>query len=394
MLGSPSSSSYSDFGDKHLPLEGESASLKISLHAVQENWRFLAEKVAPAHCSAVVKADAYGLGLAPVAHALFLAGCRHFFVAYVSEGLQLRYILDQENVGHDVVIYVLNGFSPQIGHLYQKNRLIPVLGALEELRAWIHFCDSAQVQLSTAFHVDTGMNRHGFSPRDVQYLSEDFSWRDHMTLSLVMSHYISSQERDSPRNEKQKRVFDHLRGLLPRAPGSLANSSGIFLPQKPYYDLVRPGYALYGGNPTPGALNPMKPVVWLQARVMSVHWVESGDTVGYDGCWVADHPRCLCTLNMGYGDGYLRAAAQTDHGQRSVLIAGTLCPCVGRVSMDMCVVDVTHLGEGVVKPGDFATVIGGALSLDAVGEQAGTIGYEILTHLGKRFHRIYHKDEA
>ena len=371
------------------PLQSEGACLSIDLTAIQENWRLLADRVAPAQCSAVVKADGYGLGLTPVVRALFSAGCRHFFVAYVSEGIQVRQVLKSMQGRDQAVIYVLNGFSPEMGGMFQGAHLRPVLGSHEELNEWVSFCHSLGERLPAAFHIDTGMNRHGFSEADIALLQSDVSWADSFSLALIMSHFISSQECLSPRNELQQAAFDLLRRKLPPAPASLANSSGIFLPQKPYYDLVRPGYALYGGNPTPGEKNPMRPVICLKARVISVHWVEAGSTVGYDGCWTADHARRLCTLSIGYGDGYLRAAAQTDMGQRLVLIQGKPCPCVGRISMDMCVVDVTHIEESAVKRGDFAVVIGDGLSMDDVGNQAGTIGYEILTHLGKRFYRTY-----
>jgi alanine racemase len=394
-MASPHSiSSISARTEDLIPAQGEGARLSIDLGAIGENWRFLADRVAPAQCSAVVKADAYGLGLAPVIRALFRVGCRLFFVAYVSEGIQVRQVLRHLHGGDEAVIYVLNGFSPEMGILFQEGNLRPVLGSHEELREWGGFCQSLGERLPAALHIDTGMNRHGFLEADISTLQGDFSWADPFTLALVMSHFISSQDLLSPRNATQQAAFDVLRRTLPPAPASLANSSGIFLPQKPYYEVVRPGYALYGGNPIPGQANPMGSVVRLEARVISVHWVEAGGTVGYDGCWTTDHPRRLCTLSIGYADGYLRAASQTAIEQRMVLIGGKPCPCVGRISMDMCVVDVTHLEGSAVSRGDFAVIIGDSLSVDDVGKQADTIGYEILTHLGRRFYRTYSGEEG
>jgi alanine racemase len=178
--------------------------------------------------------------------------------------------------------------------------------------------------------------------------------------------------------------------LFPDIPASLANSSGIFLPRRPVYDLVRPGYALYGGNPTPGAPNPMKSVVRLEARIQQVRWIEPGASVGYNAQWTAKRPTRLAALLIGYADGLPRTAGATEaRSVADVLIAGRRCPLVGRVSMDLCVADTTDLGESDLSPGDYATILGDEIGVDELGAKSGTIGYHILTSLGPRYCRRY-----
>ena len=210
-----------------------------------------------------------------------------------------------------------------------------------------------------------------------------------------MSHLVSAEEPGDPSNRRQIEAFAALRQALPAVRASLANSSGIFLPQNPHHDLVRPGIALYGGNPTPERSNPMRPVVGLEARIIQVRTVEDGDTVGYNAQWTARGRRRLAVLSVGYADGYLRASGATDAKLRAgapageAIVAGRRCPFAGRVSMDLIAVDITDVDETAVKRGDFATLIGGDLTVDEVGRRAGTISYEILTDLGRRYARIY-----
>jgi alanine racemase len=214
-----------------------------------------------------------------------------------------------------------------------------------------------------------------------------------------MSHFASAEESDNPLNAQQIEAFEALRSSLPGVPASLPNSSGIFLRDKPGYDLVRPGYALYGGNPTPDHDNPMRPVVGLEARIVQLRWVEAEHTVGYNGRWVALTRRRIATLSVGYADGYPRSSSARGRSGDELLagmalIAGHRCPFAGNVSMDLITVDVTDVPESRVKRGDTVTLIGGELTIDEVGRRAGTIGYEILTNLGPRYARTYRGGEA
>jgi alanine racemase len=198
-----------------------------------------------------------------------------------------------------------------------------------------------------------------------------------------------------PLNARQIEAFATVRQAFPGVPASLCNSSGIFLPAQPFFDLVRPGYALYGGNPTPGPSNPMRPVVRLQARVIQVREIQAGESVGYNGQWTGPGRSRLATLSVGYADGYPRAASATDAKLKAgqpigeAIAAGRRCPFAGRVSMDLLSIDITGVPEGAVARGDLVTLIGDDLTIDEVGARAGTIGYEILTSLGRRHARTY-----
>ncbi|MBV9633495.1 MAG: alanine racemase [Methylobacteriaceae bacterium] len=357
------------------------AILTIDLDALVANWRALATRVAPAECSAVVKAEAYGTGL-PAVRALAKAGCRTFFVAHLAEGRQVRTVMP------DATIYILGGLLPETEATHAHFALRPVLGSGEEIARWRRLaatCDPCPA----AIHIDTGMNRLGLSPDEARRLLISDDGLRGFPVALLMSHFVASEEPEAPINSHQIELFEELRALRPEIPASLANSSGIFLPQRPYFDLVRPGYALYGGNPTPGAPNPMRGIVKLQARILQCRTVEAGETVGYGATWTAPDRRRLATIGTGYADGFLRSGSPTDAtagGQ--AFIAGSHTPFVGRISMDLIVIDVTGVTTEA-KAGDLVELIGEHLPIDIVGRNAGSIGYEILTSLGRRYHRAY-----
>ena len=207
---------------------------------------------------------------------------------------------------------------------------------------------------------------------------------------LLMSHFVSSEIAGDPINPAQIKQFEAARAALPGLSASLANSSGMFLPARPIYDLARPGYALYGGNPTPGSLNPMRPVVSLSIAIQQTRWVESGMTCGYNAQWTAKRRTRLATLLAGYADGLPRGAGATDSRPGAeVAVAGRRCPLVGRISMDLSIVDVTDLPEDAVRAGDRAEFFGSSVDLDDFANRSGTIGYHVLTSLGPRYRREY-----
>jgi alanine racemase len=370
------------------PSREAGALLTIDLDALAANWRLLRDRAQGAECAAVIKADGYGIGLVPAARALSKAGCRTFFVAHVSEGVAARQTCPEAD------IYVLNGLLPGSDSVYGACNLRPVLGSREEIVEWAAFNRIAATRLPAAIHVDTGMNRLGLRVDDALALKDD-ALLDDFEPALLMSHFVSSEVPDDPINARQIDAFGAARAAFPHVPASLCNSSGIFLPQNPRLDLVRPGYALYGGNPTPDRDNPMQAVVRLEARVIQVRDADTGETVGYNGQWTAGGQRRLATLSVGYADGYPRAASATDAKAESrapvgeAIVAGQRCPFAGRVSMDLLSIDVTDVPENLVRRGDPVTLIGNDLDVDEVGRRAGTIGYEILTGLGRRYARTY-----
>ena len=370
-----------------IPQEMAGGLLHIDLSALASNWRRLRGNAGSAEAAAVVKADAYGTGIEQAVPALAQAGCRTFFVAHLSEAIRVR------AVAPDATVYVLNGLFPGTPPAYVQHDLRPVLGSFEEIEEWAAFCRGQGQKYAAAIHVDTGMNRLGLTVPQGLTLKDRAELKNFET-ALLMSHFVSAEESGNPINLRQIEAFRSVRETLPGVRASLANSSGIFLKEKPHFDLVRPGYALYGGNPLPDRDNPMSPVVGLEARIVQLRWVEEDDTVGYNARWLARGRRRIATLSVGYADGYPRSAsARGKSGEEilagQVLVAGRPCPFAGNVSMDLIAVDVTDIPEKGIRRGDTVTMIGGSLTVDEVGRRAGTIGYEILTNLGRRYARAY-----
>jgi len=358
-----------------------SAELVIDRTATVMNRRRLARLVGTAECAAVVKADAYGTGLEGAVRALASDGCRTFFVAHPSEGIRAR------GAAPEAVIYVLNGLAPGSAGDYGPWRLRPVLGSSEEIAEWQDYVHATELPGEAALHVDTGMNRLGLSQSD---WGEAAGRRRDNTLgfeiTLLMSHLVSAEEPEAEINARQIRAFGEARALFPGVKASLANSAGVFLGPAAHHDLVRPGYALYGGNPLPGEANPMDPVVRLSLPLLQVRDVRTGDAVGYNGTWIAGRPSRIATVALGYADGFLRSgSAPTGTRAAEAIVNGIVCPVAGRISMDLLALDVTDVPGA--KRGDEAVFIGGELDVDRVGRNAGTIGYEILTQLGRRHPR-------
>ena len=362
-----------------------SSRLTIDLAAIRHNWLLLAQKAGPASTGAVVKANAYGLGIETVIPALLKAGCRHFFVAHLSEAARVRALTA------DAEIFVLNGFLPDTGPAYLTHRLIPVLGSLPEIEEWRGFSAGHPDAQPAALHFDTGLNRLGLAPSDGAALA-----RAHhqgtlgFPLRLIMSHFVEAEIEASVTTARQCEEFIIIRALFKDIPASLCNSSGIFLRPDDHYDLVRPGYALYGGHPLWSSdANPMRAVVRLESPIIQTRTVEAGEAVGYGSYWTAKRLTRLATLSLGYADGLPRGSESTNTKIGGhVLIGGVKCAMLGRVSMDLLIVDATDAPNAAVQRGALATIIGDELTIDAVGDSAGTIGYDILVSLGSRFERL------
>jgi alanine racemase len=362
--------------------EDARAVLTVDLGAIIENHRRLRREAPDAEVAAVVKADGYGLGLLEVAPALWRAGCRSFFVAHPGEGIALRAALAE------AAIYVLHGLQGGTGADLADAALIPVLNHPGEVTSYAALARARGRRLPAALQIDTGMCRLGFAPAELERLERaDLAA---LELRLVMSHLACAEETGNPMNQEQLGRFERLRALLPGAPASLANSSGMFLGPAFHHRLCRPGVALYGVNPTPGRANPMAPVVTLEAPVLQVHEVDVPGSVGYGATHRTRAGARIATVPVGYADGYLRAA-----GARAVAsIGGHEVPLVGRVSMDLISLDVSALPAGAVRPGVMVELIGGPNGVDALAVAAGTIGYEVLTRLGSRFARRYIRPAA
>ena len=356
------------------------AILTIDLDAVADNYRHLCAELGAAACAAVVKADAYGLGMARVAPALARAGARTFFVAQLEEATALRAMFPVE-----VEIYVLNGLGAGPVAEFQAGRVHPVLNSLGEIDAWAAAARAAGRALPAAVHIDTGISRLGLPDDELEALAADRGRLAGIDLRYLVSHLACADRPEHPLNAEQLRRFRAARARLPDAPASLANSSGIFLGADYHLDLARPGVALYGVNPTPGQPNPMRQVVRLQGKILQVREIDASRTVGYGATHRAAGPTRIATVAVGYADGYLRSLSN----RGSAWLGDRRVPVVGRVSMDLITLDVTGASAEAARPGAFVDLIGADLSTDEVAEAAGTIGYEILTSLGRRYHRVY-----
>jgi alanine racemase len=228
------------------------------------------------------------------------------------------------------------------------------------------------------------------SAREVAELARDAGLKHRLDIALVMSHLACADEAGHPMNREQLSAFNRLRASLPAARASLAASDGLMLGAEFHFDLVRPGYALYGGQAAPHRITPVGSVVRVSARILQVQDVAPGGRIGYSATYRAATPRRIATIAAGYADGVFRHASATNGAPGgAVAVRGRLAPIVGRVSMDLITVDVTDIGEPAPVPGDWVDLVGPGLSIEAVGAAAGTIGYEVLTRLGPRFHRIY-----
>ncbi|MSP52050.1 MAG: alanine racemase [Alphaproteobacteria bacterium] len=360
--------------------------LTVDLTAVAANFHELANRARPAECGAVVKADAYGLGAGVVARALFSAGCRTFFVATIEEASAFR-----KDSGLDAAsrLFVLNGIDLGDAGAAANLGAIPVLNDLDAVKGWAAVARRSGHRIGVALHLDTGMNRLGLSQGDTAALIADPTDLAALEIELVLSHLACSEENANPLNRTQRERFVMwLRGL-PQARASLANSSGIFLGPEYHFDLVRPGVALYGVNPLPDRPNPMREVVQIKGKIVQVRDVDRGETVGYGAAHIATRPTRIATVAVGYADGFPRALSNRGYGY----LAKARVPLVGRVSMDLTTFDVTDAAPVDAIPGNYIDVLGGLLPIDELAHAAGTIGYEILTRLGRRYRRVYRGTE-
>jgi alanine racemase len=346
-----------------------SGDLLIDLGAITANWRALDARSGPhVETAAVLKADAYGCGAAHVGPALARAGARTFFVALPAEGARLR-----QAIGPDPVIYVLNGYpareesSPDPA--YVRHALRPVLNSAAQARAW--FRDHPEAPCGV--HIDTGMSRLGLPAGELAALGPLPG-----SVRLILSHYACADEPQHPMNARQRAQFTRLTQDL-GLPRSLANTGGILLGADSHFDLTRPGIGLYGGLPFAGA----KPAVTLHLPILQVRDLAPGETVGYGATWTATRPSRIATLSGGYADGLPRALS----GRARAFLDGQPLPFAGRVSMDLIGLDVTDCPHAA--PGVMVELLGPHQTVDELAQVAGTIGYELLTSLGRRYTRRY-----
>ncbi len=356
------------------------AVLTIDIEAIRWNYQFLKRQLGPnVQCGAVVKADAYGLGARYVAPALYDEGCREFFVAHLDEGLRLRPHVPSSS------IFILNGLQSGGEADCADAGLVPVLNSIDQCQAWSRHARHLGKTLPAVVQVDSGMNRLGMSEREVAAWVKAGSGVAGVDVQFVMSHLACADARSHVANTAQLAQFRRLAYHFPGLRRSLANSSGIFLGSEYHCDLVRPGAALYGINPVPSRVNPMRATVRLSARVIQIREAARGDHVGYGWDFRANTATRLATLSIGYADGLHRALGKSG----LVYFDGCALPIVGRVSMDSITVDASALQIDHFGPGSEVELIGDHQSVDDLAGAMGTIGYEVLTGLGRRYERTY-----
>ena len=365
------------------------AILTIDLDRLKTNYRIVAERSSHAEAAAVVKADAYGLGIPQVVPALLSAGCRRFFVAQPHEGIAVRAKAPEAD------IYVL---SPLLGAeqtaTLKQHRLVPVLNTPTDITIWEAEGWADGRALPCAVHVDTGMNRLGLSLTEAESFARDNALTGALNVALVMSHLACADDPAHPLNARQCASFQRVRGLFAGVEASLANSAGIGLGGDFLCDLTRAGIALYGGRAGPGT--PLQAVATLEARILQIRSVRAGETVGYGATVTLDRDTVLAVVSCGYADGYHRAISGSGVAMRRAtplggfgFAAGRRVPVIGRISMDLTCFDITDIEPDMLGRGDLIELFGSNLSIEDAAAAAGTIGYELLTSLGQRYHRVY-----
>lgn len=361
--------------------------LTIDTAATRANYAMINDRVDPACTVAgVVKADAYGLGVEPIAKALYKEGCRLFFTATLPEALAVRKIL-----GGAPKIALLGGLPPNHHNDLIQNNIIPVLNYPVDLDRYKAVAKIHNKLLPAIIHIDTGMNRLGFDAKEIENIANDPTLFDGLDILYIMSHFASADELGALQNHNQYDLFKKLASLFPNIPGSLCNSFGLFQNNDWHLDMVRPGMALYGLNPTPYKENPMLPVVKLEIEILQIREAHKNETCGYNATYCFDKKTKLAIVNAGYADGIFRTLSNN----ANMYWNGIPCPIRGRVSMDLTIVDLCNIPENQMPmPGDMLEIIGPHQTADDLAKAAGTIGYEILTSLGNRYERIYIDENA
>jgi alanine racemase len=365
------------------PPEAEACGvLKINLTALAANYEALTKRT-EAECASVVKGNAYGCGIDPIAGALAKTGCRTFFVSNLPEAKRVR------AVAPNSTIYVLNGLYSGTGPAFAEINARPVINSSIEMAEWDIFVASHQWAGGCALNVDTGDRRLGLSMEEAVAFAPRVHSMGH-GITLLMSCLDNAEKPNHPLNDRQTGLLRDLRRLYDGVPASLANSSGIFAGPKIHFDLVRAGAALYGINPTPGLSNLMLPVLELRARIVQVRTLTPGETIADNIGWTAKRRTRLALVSVGYADGYPRSGSASDN-KMQVLVGGHRCPVAGRPSMDLLPIDVTDLPDSAAaRYGEMVTLIGAGIDIDDVAAANRSTAREVISPLGHRFHRVYY----
>lgn len=376
----------------------DSAWLEIDLTALRNNYTTMKNQCPMADTAAVVKSNAYGLGVDVVVPALLHEGCRQFFVATLDEAIRVQHIIKDLSESQEVAdqtedisasrrIYVLNGLFAQDTETYLQYNLIPCLNSLEQIQLWQSACRDHGRPAPAAIYVDTGFNRLGLDETDIETLRDETAPFEDWHLDLILSHLACGDTPDHPMNRAQLERFRNALSALPKAKASLANSAGTWLGEAYHFDLTRCGISLYGGSASQLPDTTLTPVVSVFAHILQLRDIAIGESVGYGADFVAEHDMRIAILSIGYGDGILRQAGRSQPGFAYVYIADQAAPIIGRISMDLLAIDVSDINVKL-ETGMAAEIFGAKASIDSLAEISQTISYELLTRLGTRYKRI------
>lgn len=355
--------------------------LTINLDALAANYRLLRERSGKAKCSAVVKADAYGLGAERVVDRLAKEGCETFFVALPAEGIALK----QQHP--NATFFLLNGIHVQSVEAVSQAGLVPVLSSIEQIELWAAHGQKRPY----AIQIDTGMNRLGLS------VDEAFAFSANRLegLSLVMSHLACADDSEHIKNAQQLESFQRVAAAFDEIDSSLANSAATLTGGDYLFDVTRPGIALYGGEARNDIANPMQVVATLEARIVQIRHAKKGETVSYGATQTLTRETKIAVVSVGYADGYPRAGSGAGVPLRGSIsdgahgfVGGHKVPLLGRVTMDLCMIDVTDVPNENLADG-WIELFGENIALDDAASACGTIGYELLTSIGNRYERQY-----
>ena len=359
-----------------------SAVMHIDLGAIQHNYKVLKKHVGPkCKIAPVVKTNAYGLGADKTVSALTASGAQHFFVATFEEAIKLRQAAPKTH------IYPLNGLWPEVMAEAAEHNITPVLSSLDQIKHWQNLARRRSQKLPFWLQVETGLHRLGLSMEEVEELSNAPNLLEGLDLKAIMSHLACGYDPESPYNEEQRLQFDKITNLFPKALKSFANSGALLSDPIYFYDIARPGRFLYGStmNIRAPLLQQLRSTVTLSARVLQVHTVNKGESVGYDRTFIAPSDMRIATLGIGYGDGYFQRLSNKAHG----MIGPFKTPVVGRISMDLTTVDVSHIPENQLAQGCWVDLLNHHITVDQLAAWAQTNAWEVLTHLGKRLQVSY-----
>ena len=361
--------------------EDQNTFLDINLRAIKKNYKIIKNKIGK-HCTAAatVKANAYGLGIRKVIPSLVDSGCKNFFVATTDEAIELR------KINKKIKIFILNGLILKNIKLIKKYNLIPIINNLSQLRRIEYFQNKNNTNIKIALHFDTGMSRLGLDESETKYLIQNkYKLLKFSKLVLVMSHLACADNPKSELNKKQLLKFLNLRKHFPTVPLSLSNSAGILLGKKYHFDMVRPGISLYGGHCRLNERKIYHNVVTLKSKLIQVREIKKNDSIGYGATYKAKTKMKIGTLSLGYADGINRLFSNN----LNIHYKSKKIKVVGRISMDLITLDLSNISKNEKLDKIILDIISDNNSINKISKLINTIPYEILTNLGKRYHRRY-----